>query len=305
VSAAFNPRVIRSVERHIEEVAAACVDQVAGEGECDFVTDVACELPLRVICDMMGVPDSHYRYVLERTNAILGASDPEFLPEGTDIFTAVLNGGIELAELMKDLGREREHHPREDLTSDLVSAEVDGERLSADELASFFILLVVAGNETTRNALSWGLVALSEHPDQRAAWVADLEGLAPSAVEEIVRWSTPVIQMRRTLTRPFAMGDQHFEEGEKVLLFYNSANRDEKAFADPFVFDLSRKDNRHVGFGGYGPHFCLGAHLARREISVMFRELLSRMPSITAVGEPQRLRSLFVNGIKHLPAAGS
>lgn len=305
VSRAFTPKRVGRAEQTVREVARSIVEGVMEMGSFDFVTDVACELPLRVICDMMGVPDSHYRYVLERTNAILGASDPEFLPEGTDIFTAVLNGGIELAELMKDLGREREHHPREDLTSDLVSAEVDGERLSADELASFFILLVVAGNETTRNALSWGLVALSEHPDQRAAWVADLEGLAPSAVEEIVRWSTPVIQMRRTLTRPLAMGDQHFEEGEKVLLFYNSANRDEKAFADPFVFDLSRKDNRHVGFGGYGPHFCLGAHLARREISVMFRELLSRMPSITAVGEPQRLRSLFVNGIKHLPAAGS
>jgi cytochrome P450 len=160
----------------------------------------------------------------------------------------------------------------------------------------------VAGNETTRNAISWGLHVLTANPDQLARWTADFDGLAPTAVDEIVRWSTPVIQMRRSLTRDFPLGGVDLAEGDKVLLFYNSANRDDAAFADPFRFDVGRTDNRHAGFGGYGPHFCLGAHLARREITVMFRELLHRLPDIHASGPPEHLRSLFINGIKHLPA---
>jgi cytochrome P450 len=302
VSRAFTPKRLAEAEASVGDVARGIVDEVAPTGSVDFVVDVAAALPLRIICEMMGVPDSQYAYVFEQTNIILGASDPEFLPEGVDLLTALLNAGIGLTELMKELAAARIAEPTGDLTSALVNAEIDGERLSIDELASFFILLVVAGNETTRNAISWGLHALTEHPDQHARWTADFDTLAPGAVDEIVRWSTPVIQMRRSLGSDFVLGDHEFKEGEKVLLFYNSANRDEAVFADPFSFDISRPDNKHAGFGGYGPHFCLGAHLARREITVMFKELLTRLPDIHASGPPQHLRSLFINGIKHLPA---
>ena len=302
VSRAFTPRRLARAGATVDEVARNIVDSVAGSGRCDFVVDVASALPLRIICDMMGVPDSHYRYVFDQTNVILGASDPEFLPEGTDLLTAILNAGIGLGELMKELAAARAAAPTDDLTSDLVNAEIDGERLSFDELASFFILLVAAGNETTRNAISWGLHALTEHPDQMARWSAAFDALAPTAVDEIVRWATPVIQMRRSLTRDFTLSGTELKAGDKVLLFYNSANRDADVYPDPFAFDITRRDNRHAGFGGYGPHFCLGAHLARLEITVMFRELLTRLPDLHAAGPPDPLRSMFINGIKHLPA---
>ena len=193
--------------------------------------------------------------------------------------------------------------PKDDLTTALVTAEVDGETLTPAELASFFILLVVAGNETTRNAISHGLLALTEHPEQKARWMADFDAMAPAAVEEIVRWATPVIHFRRTVTQDGArIGDQTFNEGDKVVLWYCSANRDDGVFDDPFRFDIGRTPNDHLGFGGPGPHFCLGAHLARREITVMFKELFRRMPDIRAVSEPERLQSNFINGIKHLQA---
>jgi cytochrome P450 len=303
VSRAFTPKRLQALEGAVAAAAEAIVDRVVQQGECDFAKDVASELPLRIICDMMGIPPSQYGFVLERTNLILGPGDPDLVAERQGIYAALLTAGAELGELMRDLGRAREESPTDDVTSALVNAEIDGERLSFDELASFFILLVVAGNETTRNAISWSLVALDQHPDQRRQWAADFDALAPTAVEEIVRWATPVIQMRRTVTRDTTLSGQRLEEGDKVLLFYNSANRDEEVFEDPFLFDLRRADNRHVGFGGYGPHYCLGAHLARREVTVMWRELFRRVPDIHATAEPDRLRSNFINGIKHLPCA--
>jgi methyl-branched lipid omega-hydroxylase len=181
-----------------------------------------------------------------------------------------------------------------------VTANIDGEQLTTAELASFFILLVVAGNETTRNALSHGLILFTEHPEQRALLLADLDGRLEGAVEEIVRYSSPVLFMRRTLTRDYTMNGQAYRAGDKVVLFYYSANRDEAVFAEPERFDITRVPNPHVGFGAAGPHYCLGAHLARRELRVMLRELLTRVPDITA-GEPDRLLSSFINGIKRLP----
>jgi cytochrome P450 len=178
---------------------------------------------------------------------------------------------------------------------------VHGERLSDAELGSFFVLLVVAGNETTRNAISHGMKALCDHPEQRALWAADFEGVAPTAVEEIVRWATPVIHFRRTATRDTEIAGQPIREGEKVVLWYCSANRDDKVFTDPFRFDVRRTPNEHVGFGGPGPHFCMGAHLARREITVMFRELFQRLPDLEIEGPPDRLASFFIHGIKHMP----
>ena len=204
---------------------------------------------------------------------------------------------------MHDLRAHRLENPADDLTSALAHAEIDGDRLSDQELGSFFILLATAGNETTRNAISHGMKALCDYPDQHALWAADFEGLARTAVEEIVRWSTPVIFMRRTTTRPVELGGQKLPENAKMILFYSSGNRDEDVFDEPFRFDLRRSPNEHVGFGGPGPHFCLGANLARREITIMFRELFTRLPDLRITGEPDRLASSFINGIKHMPCA--
>jgi cytochrome P450 len=230
----------------------------------------------------------------------LSFGDTEYVPEGEDPVLAFMNAGNDLAELMRGLASHRIEHPTDDLTSALVNANVDGESLTDAELASFFILLVVAGNETTRNAISHGLLAMTTHPEQRALWQADPGAIAATGVDEIVRWGSPVIWMRRTVAADTVLGDVELVEGDKVIMFYNSANRDEDIFADPFTFDVRRNPNPHIGFGAAGPHFCLGAHLARQEIDVMFRHLFERLPDIEAVGEPDRLLSPFINGIKHL-----
>ena len=303
VAAGFTPKMLRQVEESVQRSAADIVDGVLGKGECDFVTEVAAKLPLKIICDMMGIPASDYETVFSRSNVILGAGDPEYVPEGADLAAALLSAGSELAQMVGELGELRKRHPTDDLTSALINASVDGEHLTPQELGSFFILLVVAGNETTRNAISHGLEQLTLNPDQRAMWAADFDGVAPTAVEEIVRWATPVVWMRRTATRDAELGGRPIKEGDKFLLFYNSANRDDAVFAEPYRFDVRRQPNDHVGFGGPGPHFCLGAHLARREITVMFRELFRRVPDIEATGDPARLRSSFINGIKHLPCS--
>jgi methyl-branched lipid omega-hydroxylase len=294
----------------VEATAKEIVDEIAERGSGDFVTEVAAMLPLRVILDMMGIPRSEEKFVFDRTNTILGFTDAEYVPQTgnieTDVQTAVaalFTAGQDLSNMVKEHGADRQRNPREDLTTALVTAEVDGEHLTPEEMGSFFILLVAAGNETTRNAIAHGLHALTENPDQADAWRSDFDALAPGAVEEIVRWASPVAHFRRTVTQDgVRLGDQEFSEGDKVVLWYLSANRDEDVFEDPFRFDIRRSPNDHLGFGGPGPHFCLGAHLARREITVMFRELLSRLPDIHSVGEPDRLRSNFINGIKHMRA---
>ena len=304
VARGFTPRTLARVEDQVARIAAEIVDDLAAQGECDFVTEVAARLPLRIICEMMGVPESLHQEVFDASNVILGPNDPEYVPPGANILDAILTAGATLSAMMNELAAARLAEPADDITSALVHAEVDGERLSDAELASFFILLCTAGNETTRNAISHALWALTEHPEQRRVWLEDFDAVTPTAVEEIVRWATPVIQFRRTVTTDGAtLGDHVFSEGDKVVLWYCSANRDEAAFDDPQRFDLRRDPNNHIGFGGPGPHFCLGAHLARREISVMFRELLGRYPHIHATAEPERLRSNFINGIKHLPCA--
>ncbi len=306
VSRGFTPRQLDQMKGDVEEIASELIDGIIERGEGDFVTDVAATLPLRIIVDMMGIPRSQERFIFDRTNVILGLGDPEYVPDQTEagVMAALLSAAQDLAMLITELGEARQRDPQPDLTTALVTAEVDGESLSPAELASFFILLVAAGNETTRNAISHGLQALTEHPDEMARWQADFDGLAVTAVEEIVRWATPVIHFRRTCTQDGArIGEREFSEGDKVVLWYASANRDAAVFEDPFRFDIGRTPNDHLGFGGPGPHFCLGAHLARREITVMFRELLRRMPDIRATGEPARLQSNFINGIKHLPAS--
>jgi methyl-branched lipid omega-hydroxylase len=303
VSAGFTPRMLRQLEDSVQQVAAEIVDEVAPRGEVDFVTDVAAALPLRIICEMMGVPRDQYRYVFDRTNIILGAGDPEYVADVDDILTAILQAGADLAQLMGEVAASKEGGTGEDLTTLLMKAEVDGERLSQADLASFFVLLVAAGNETTRNAISWGLTLLTDNPDQRRIWQEDFDAVAPTAVDEIVRMASPVTYMRRTATRDAELGGRQIRAGDKLGLFYWSANRDEAVFADPDRFDVRRSPNDHVGFGGPGPHFCLGAHLARREITVMFRELFRRVPDIDATGTPEPLLSSFIHGVKHLRAS--
>ena len=308
VSQAFTPRMMSRIEDDIAAVARRYVTDLAqgpatSGAEFDFVREIAAPLPLQVICNLMGVPDSEADRVFRCSNVILGAADAEYVPQGGDLAEVLLAAGAELAELVSGLCRLRRESPTSDLVTALAAAEVDGERLTDAEIASFFVLLSVAGNETTRNAISHALVALTANPDQKAAWQADFDALAPVAVEEIVRWSSPVIWMRRTVLSETALGGQKLAEGDRLLLFYPSGNRDETVFADPESFDLRRDPNAHLGFGGAGPHYCMGAHLARREITVIYRELTQRLPGIQVTGEPVRLMSSFVNGIKHLPAA--
>ncbi|MEQ8840754.1 MAG: cytochrome P450 [Acidimicrobiales bacterium] len=304
VAAGFTPRQLERAMHAVEQVGIELAADLRDKGEFDFVADFAAPLPLRIICQMMGIPESQYGFVLEQSNLILGASDPDFASEGDDFLGLILGAGLGLSQLMGELGAARVENPTDDLTTALMSAELDGERLTEQELASFFILLLVAGNETTRNAISWGLHFLTENPDQRDAWMAEFDAKAPAAVEEIVRLASPVISMRRTVTRDGAeLGGRTWNEGDKLILSYWAANRDEAVFTDPLRFDLARTPNEHVGFGAPGPHFCLGAHLARREITVAFRELFTQVPTIHATAEPAVLRSSFINGVKRLPAS--
>ncbi len=300
VSAAFNPRMVKDIIDRVELVADDVIDRVAEKGSCDFVVEVAARLPLEIICDMMGIGAADYDTVFNASNVILSSGDPEYIPEGTDPMMAFMLAAQQLTMLMTELAEHRKEHPTDDITSALVNTNVDGEALTASEIASFFILLVVAGNETTRNAISHGLLALTNHPDQRALWLADPAGVSATGVDEIVRWGSPVIWMRRTVGQDTELGGEKLSEGDRVILFYNSANRDGEVFEDPFTFNVLRNPNPHVGFGAAGPHFCLGAHLARQEIDVMFKHLFDRLPDIRSVGEPDRLRSPFINGIKHL-----
>ena len=301
VSRAFTPRMIKKFEDDVQRVAEQIVDDLVETGPCDFVEHVAARLPLTIICQMMGIPDSRYDMVLRDTNIILSGADPDFLSEDPDeAVLQLLTAGQELADLVTELGNTRLDKPADDLITALVTANIDGEQLTSAELASFFILLVVAGNETTRTAISHALVLLTDHREQRALLLADFEARIAGAVEEIVRIASPVMYMRRTLTQDYTMNGQDYRAGDKVGLFYWSANRDEAVFADPARFDITRSPNPHVGFGAAGPHFCLGAHLARREITVALRELLGRIPDIHAAGPPDQLLSSFINGIKHL-----
>jgi cytochrome P450 len=300
VSNAFNPRNIRTVEDSIERKAVEIIERAQTSGTGDFVADIAAPFPLEIICDMMGVPPSEYATVLRHSNIILSNGDPEFIPEGQDPILAILESGAALTSIMEELGRYRIDNPIDDITSALVNAEIETEKLTQQELASFFVLLVTAGNETTRTAIAHGLHTLTEHPDQKARLLTDYEGLAKTATDEIVRWASPVIWMRRTLAENYTLSNFELTKGDKVLLFYSSANRDEDIFENPDVFDVGRTPNDHYGFGAPGPHFCLGAHLARREITVIFRELLRRHPDIQSTGVPSQLASRFINGIKHL-----
>ena len=300
VSKGFTPKEVTRVEGYVADTASRIVDRIQErfpEGTCDFVEHVAAALPLEVICDMMGIPAEDHDRIFRWTNTILGVGDPEFVTSYDDLMAH----SLEMFSYAQALGEDRRANPRDDITSVMMAAEVDGEQLSAQEFGSFFILLVVAGNETTRNAISHGMLALTEHPDQRDLLYGDFETHARTAVEEIVRYATPVIHFRRTATADTELGGHPVAEGDKVVMFYNSGNRDERVFERPDDFDVTRPlQPAQVGFGAGGPHFCLGANLARREITVMLGELVRRLPSLRITGEPAYLQSNFINGIKRL-----
>src|SRR3954464_12776491 len=303
VARSFTPRQLASVLDSVETICREVIDGMCEQGEVDLVPALSQPFPLLVICDMMGIPRSEFGTVLDATNVILGAGDPE-MTGGRDPMTAMFESGMQLTMLMNELADERRKEPRDDLTSALVNAEGDEDILAPHEIAPFFILLAVAGNDTTRTAISRGMHLLSQHPDQRRVWQDDLDGVTTTAVEEIVRVASPVTFMRRTATKATRVGDHEFAQGDKVVLLYGVANRDPREFHDAERFDVLRNPNNHVGFGGPGPHFCLGAHLARREVAVAFRQLLTRLPDIEVVGEAVPLEAMgipLVGGIKRLP----
>ncbi|MEX2228599.1 MAG: cytochrome P450 [Dehalococcoidia bacterium] len=306
VNKGFTPRAVNAMEPKIRTQTREVLDQLGDRKSGDFVLEVSSQLPLAVICGLMGLPREAWPLMFELTNAALGAGDPEYqqaqVGESGSTNAAretARAGNAKMYMYFQEVLRQRRAEPQDDLISILLEAELDGEQLTEREILDFCNLLVIAGNETTRNAISGGLVALQEHPDERAKLQSDMS-LIDSAVEEMLRWTSPLHHMTREATADVEIRGQHIAAGEKVMMWYPSANRDEDVFADPYRFDLGRAPNDHIAFG-IGEHFCLGAGFARKEIRVMFEELFDRYPKITLTGSPDRLRSSFINGIKHLP----
>jgi cytochrome P450 len=303
VSSAFTPRQVARIEEGIRANARRIVEEAAPTGGGDFVELIAKRLPLVTISEMIGVPQADRERVVAAADLLVTTSDPEAFGERPPIEVAG-EALWTLTEFATQLAAHRESHPGEDLMTGLVQAEVDGERLTHAEIAAFFVLLSVAGNDTTRHSTSHAMRALSTNPDQRALLLGGGEERLATAVEEFVRWASPVLTFRRTTTEPTELYGELLPEGEKVVLFYHSANRDERAFEEPWRFDVTREPNRHLGFGGGGPHYCLGASLARAQLRAIFGEMLRVIPDIEA-GEPELLRSAFVHGVKRMPCTFS
>jgi cytochrome P450 len=299
VSRAFTPRLLARIEDDMRGVAAGIVDDVLARRPDDFVAAVAAQMPYLVICRMLGIPAADQARILriiDRATGEIGVARRRLRVPGRS-----LRALAALHAVIARIGRERRRAPTGDLISALVTADVDGERLGSRDLGAFFSLLLVAGVETTRNAIGHGLVLLTDHPAQRDLLLADPDARIGGAVEEIVRHSTPILQFRRTLAADHAVGDRTLAAGSPVVLFYVSANRDEAVFADPDAFDITRSPNPHLGFGGGGPHFCLGAQLARRELDLLFRELYTRLPGLRSTAPPVLVPSSFDNRMKRLP----
>ncbi len=308
VNKGFTPRAVNAMEGQIRQITNEILDEVAKKGSCDFVTDVAAQLPLAVICGMAGLEKKDWPMMFELTNSVLGSSDPEYqttVPEeqrGSPEAArqTAMMGRMRMVQYFAEVLEDRRKNPREgDLVSILLEAEVDGEKLTQQDILAFCFLLILAGNETTRNAISGGLKVLCENPDQKAKLLADMSLIEP-AVEEICRWTSPLHHMSRYCVEDTEVGGQKIKAGDRVMMWYLSANRDEDIFEDPYRFDITRTPNEHLAFG-IGEHFCLGAGFARKELKVMFEELFRRFPDIELDGPAERLRSNFINGIKHLP----
>jgi cholest-4-en-3-one 26-monooxygenase len=296
VNRGFTPRMIGMLEDHIREVSATIVEEGLAKGEVDFVVDMASELPLIVIAELMGVPHDDRHKIFEWSNRMIGSEDPEYTVDQEEVQAAF----VEMFLYAQQLAEKRRAEPRDDIISKLLSADVDGDQLTEMDFNLFFLLLAVAGNETTRNAISHGMNAFLENPDQYDRLVANPE-LVDTAVEEIIRWASPVMYFRRNVTEDTEYKGHQLKAGEKVSIWYASANRDEDVITDPFQFDVGRNPNPHVAFGGGGPHHCLGSNLARMEVKHFYAELIKRVAKVEAVGKPALLRSNFIGGIKHLP----
>ncbi|MFI6870744.1 cytochrome P450 [Nocardia sp. NPDC050406] len=291
VSKGFTPRAVEGLRAALTERAQRIVAAAKETGGGDFVEQVACELPLQAIAELLGVPQEDRHKIFAWTNETLNYDDPEYGGDSTAASAEILGYAWNMAE-------QRRSCPVDDIVSQLVNADVDGEALGSDEFGFFVILLAVAGNETTRNAITHGMKAFVDNPEQ---WELYKERRPRTAPDEIVRWATPVTAFQRTATRDTEIGGQRILAGQRVGLFYSSANFDEDGFDDPFRFDVLRDPNPHVGFGGTGTHFCVGANLARLEIDLMFNAIADVMPNLTEVAPPSRLRSGWINGIKHWP----
>jgi len=300
VNKGFTPRMVRDLEESIHVAADSIIDEVIERGEADFVTEISAELPLQVIAELLGVPQEDRHRMFEWSNRMVGNEDPEY----QDQTELALTSAMELYGYASELFAKKRIDPHADLMSALTTVEIEGERLSDMELELFFLLLTVAGNETTRNLMSGAMHAFFQNPEQWQRLLDD-RGLLPSAVDEMLRFVTPVMNFRRTAMVDTELSGTRIAAGDKVVFFHASANRDEDIFGDPDTFDVGRDPNPHIAFGGGGPHFCLGTNLARMEIRVMFEHLLDRMPDIRQDGEVQRLQSQFINGVKHIPVAFS
>lgn len=291
ISRGFTPRAIAAMHEVLVERANKIVDDALSRGEGDFVFEVAAELPLQAIADLLGVPMEDRRKLFDWSNQMLSYDDPEYNAQPDVAAAEILGYAMALAE-------ERARDPKDDIISKLVTADIDGAKLNDDEFGYFVILLAVAGNETTRNAITHGMNAFFENPDQWDLWKRE----RPSTmVDEVIRWATPVTVFQRTALNDIEIGDQTIRKGERVGLYYASGNHDEDVFENPGKFDILRDPNPHLAFGGHGAHYCIGANLARLEVEVMFNVIADRMPDISKTGEPRRLRHAWINGIKELP----
>jgi cholest-4-en-3-one 26-monooxygenase len=298
VNKGFTPRMVRDLEESIHRSTDAIIDEVIGTGRADFVTQISAELPLQVIAELLGVPQEDRHRMFEWSNRMVGNEDPEY----QDQTELAMTSAMELYAYASELFAKKRIDPHADLMSALTTVEVEGERLSDMELELFFLMLTVAGNETTRNLMSGAMHAFFQYPEQWQRLLADRSLLA-SAVDEMLRFVSPVMNFRRTAMVDTELSGTKIAAGDKVVFFHASANRDEDVFTDPDNFDVGRNPNPHIAFGGGGPHFCLGTNLARMEIRVMFEHLLDRMPDIRLDGDVQRLQSQFINGVKHIPVA--
>jgi cholest-4-en-3-one 26-monooxygenase len=293
VSRGFTPRSVAGMRDNLRGRAESIVAAALAGGTGDFVTDVACELPLQAIAELVGIPQADRKKIFQWSNAMIGYDDPELVGEGTEAAMELLTYAMEMAE-------DRLASPRDDIVTKLVNAEIDGTRLSSDEFGYFVLMLVVAGNETTRNAISHGMLAFFDHPDQWELFKAERPA---TAADEIIRWGTPVTVFQRTAVADTELGGQPIKAGQRLGLFYRSGNFDEEVFDRPERFDILRDPNPHLGLGGFGAHYCLGASLAKLEIGLIFNAIADAMPDIRKAGEPERLRSGWLNGIKRLPVS--
>ncbi|EMD23908.1 cytochrome P450 [Amycolatopsis azurea] len=289
VSKGFTPRSIAKLEDTLRDRAERIVSEAKKKGSGDFVVDVACELPLQAIAELIGIPQEDRLKIFDWSNQMVSYDDPEYEVEP-------LAASAEIVGYAWNMAEERRKCPMDDIVTKLVQADVDGESLASDEFGFFVILLAVAGNETTRNAITHGMKAFLDHPDQWELYKKERPKTAP---DEIVRWATPVVAFQRTATRDTELGGQRIRKGDRVGMFYSSANFDPDHFDEPEKFDILREDNPHVGFGGTGSHYCIGANLARLEIDLIFNAIADVMPNISEVSQPDRLRSSWLNGIKH------